>query len=700
MDRFFSFLIKHRIFIITLFVLLCVPAVLGMDRSKTSFDISTFLPKDSNSIEGAKLEEAGFSSGASTYILLENKENWRILELKKAVEAVEGVKKAEWLGDVLDIYKPEEFIPKQALEQYKKGSSEIMIITFSEQMGNQTVDGAVEQIDKLVQQGEYFGGSPVIINELKRMLKSEQPAYLAIAGGILILILMFSLSSFIAPFLCLLNIGVAIVLNYGTNFLVKSQISFLTVAIASILQLAISMDFSIFLIHRFEEDLEKTAGTNKAMVSALRATLTAISSSALTDCAGFIALMFMQNQIGADLGVVLCKGVVFSLITSLTLLPCLILATYGLGKRKHRVLLPEFKKLSGPLVKYRYALLAVVVAAFIPAFLGGQNQEYYYTSDNFMPGSSAPIIATNKISDTFGTTDTINVLYSIDMAELEREAIEAVESLPNVRSAGGLSGAVDLGFPESFLPDKIKDAFIGGDYRRFSVTLQSSLTNGELFLTIDSIRSACSQYLGQVYLTGSDAAAADMASTAKTDNLTVDLVSIALIFLIVMIAFRSLLVPVFLVLVIKGAIYINVGLNYFTGEQMIFLTPVFVGAIQLGATVDYAILFTSRYFEFRHKAIEPRQAVRETIMAVTRPLLTSMLTFFFATLSITMISSIKATREIATVVGRGALISYTVIMFALPALYVLFDRPLLATTWEFRKRKNKEIADNEGMMVS
>lgn len=699
MDRFFSFLIKRKIIVIVFFILLCVPAVLGIGLAKTSFEISSFLPREANSIKGAEIEQHEFASGEQAYVLLEGKENWQAMKLKSDIESIGEVESVEWMDDMLDIYKPEAFLSSSALEQYKKGDSTIMIITFGSGNGDIAVDASVKRITAMIEQGEYFGGSPVVINELRTLLHSEQALYLIIAGGILILILAVSLSSYIAPLLCLINIGIAIALNYGTNFLVMDRVSFLTAAIASVLQLAISMDFSIFLIHRFEEDLAKTNGdTNGAMVSALHTTLVTISSSALTDCAGFIALMFMQNQIGADLGIVLCKGVLFSLITSLTLLPCLILATYKLGRRRHRVLLPDFKKLSGPIVKLRYVLLAVAVLVFVPTFIGGANQQYYYTTENFMPDNTGPIIATNKISDTFGTTDKVYVLYESGKAALERAAMDAVEQLPDIRDVAGLSTVAGEGIPESFLPQKVKDAFAGGGYRRFSVTLKGGLDNDALFGTISKIRTAAGSVLGGVYVTGSHATAADMASTAETDNLTVDLISIAFIFLIVMIAFKSALVPLFLVLVIKGAIFINVGLNYFMGEEMIFLTPVFVGAIQLGCTVDYAILFTSRYFEFRHKTLDPKLAVRQAIVASTRPMLTSMLTFFLATMSITVVSSIKATREIATVVGRGALVSYIVIMCALPALFVLFDKPLLATTWEFR-RKRKAITDNEGMIV-
>ena len=700
MDGFFSFIIRGKIIVIAFFILLCVPAGFGIGLAKTSFEISSFLPKDANSIKGTEIERQEFASGDQAYVLLEGKEAWQAVKLKSDIESVPGVESVEWMDDMLDIYKPEDFLSQQALEQYKKGDSTIMIITFVGDMGDLAVEDAVKQISGMIEQGEYFGGMPVIVNELRTMLNREQSVYLGVAGGILILILAVSLSSYIAPLLCLVNIGIAILLNYGTNFIVMSRVSFLTVAIASVLQLAISMDFSIFLIHRFEEDLIPANGdTNKAMVSALHTTLVTISSSALTDCAGFIALMFMQNQIGADLGIVLCKGVLFSLITSLTLLPCLILATYRLGKRRHRALLPDFKRLSGPIVKLRYVLLAVAVVVFVPTFIGSANQQYYYTAENFMPDNTDPIIAANKISSVFGTTDKVSVLYDKNNAIYEQSAMDAIKRLDNIREVSGLSSSAGAGIPESFLPQRLKDAFAGGDYRRFYVTLEGNLANDALFSAIDGIKSTAEQYLGDVYITGSNAVAADMASTADSDNLRVDIISIIFIFIIVAVSFKSLLVPLFLVMVIKGAIFINVGLNYFMGEEMIFLTPVFVGAIQLGCTVDYAILFTSRYFEFRHKTLDPKAAVRQAIVASTRPLLTSMLTFFFATLSITLISSIKATREIATVVGRGALISYIVIMFALPALFVLFDKPLLAITWEFRKHK-KRPDQNEGMMVS
>ncbi|MDD5016827.1 MAG: MMPL family transporter [Eubacteriales bacterium] len=687
MNRLFSFLIKHKYWVIAFFVLICIPAVMGMRLVGTNFEISTFMPGDANSVTGSIISEEEFSTAMRAYVYLKDKENWQTLALKERIESIDGVYKVDWMDDVLDIYTPEEFLSKSALEQYKKGNATILITEFGEDVAQEVTDSAIRQISDLMEDGEYFGGQPVVLNEMRELLDNEQAVYLIIAGGILIILLAISLSSYMAPLLCIINIGIAILLNYGTNFIIKDEVSFLTMGIAAILQLAVSMDYSIFLIHRFEEDLQVLNGdVDASMVSSMRATLTAISSSAMTDCAGFIALIFMQNAIGADLGLVLSKGVIFSLIVSITFLPCLILATYKAGKKKHRVFLPSFKKLSGPLIKYRYVLLALVIVILIPAFIANGQQDYYYTTEEFMPDDTEPIIATKLVGETFGTTDSVYVLYKKDMAAYEPAAIEAIESICNIREVGGISDSVQVGIPESFLPEELKDAYIGEQYRRFTVTLERDLGNDALFSAIGSIRDTAGEYLGEVYLTGAYASAADMASTAEWDNVAVEFISMAFIFIILLIAYRSLLIPVFLVIVIKAAIYINVGINAFFGDPMIFLTPVLVGSIQLGATVDYAILFTSRYFEFRHKVLDAKEAVRQTMIAAVRPMLTSVLTFFFATLSITLVSSIKATREIATVIGRGALISLVVILFALPALFIAFDKALMATTLEFRKQ--------------
>lgn len=691
MNAVFKFLIRHKYLVISFIFLACGASLLGIPLVQTSFEMSTFMPKDANSIAGSLVEDQEFSSAAQAYVLLEDKENWQVQELKQRIENVQGVKEVQWLDDMLDIYIPEDFLSEDALSRFKKGDSMILIIEFAGGEHDKSSDGAVDEITALMEDGEYFGGQPVVLNELGRLLSHEQAYYLLIAGAILIAILAISLSSYMAPLLCIMNIGIAIVLNYGTNFLVRDQVSFLTIAIGAVLQLAVSMDFSIFLIHRFEEDLKLTNGdVNTAMASSMRTTLTAISSSALTDCAGFLALLFMQNQIGADIGIVLCKGVVFSLIASMTFLPCAILATYGLGKRRHRVLMPSLEKLSGPLIKYRFVLLAVVVAALVPGIIGSQNQQYYYTSYKFMPEDTKPIIATQKISDTFGVTDTVHVLFDNTLASQEPAAAEEIKALGSVRDVSAYSDSAAATVPDAFIPDALKDMFIGDTHRRFTVTMEHGMDNDTLFAAIDDIRDIARTHFGEdSYVTGSFASAADMASTADTDNMLVEVISIVFIFVILLIAFRSVLIPVFLVLVIKAAIYINVGYDFYFGEDMIFLTPVLVNSIQLGATVDYAILFTSRYVEFRRDATDAKQAIRQTITAATRPMLTSVLTFYFATLSITMISSIKATREISSVVGRGALISFVVIMFALPTLFILFDKPLRTTTLSLRKKKNR-----------
>ncbi len=691
MNKLFRFLVRHKVLVIIFLIFCCGASLLGIPLVKTSFEMSAFMPAGANSVTGSAIENREFSYSAQGYILIEGKENWQAKQLKQRIETIDGVKTVSWMDDMLDIYQPEDFLSGDVLAQFKKGDATLLIVSFEGADQSDFSESAVSEISAMMEDGEYFGGQPVVLSELRQTLQREQGLYLAIAGAILIGILAISLSSYIAPLLCIVNIGIAIVLNYGTNFLLRDQVSFLTVAIAAVLQLAISMDFSIFLIHRFEEDLKTVNGdVNAAMVSSMRTTLTAISSSALTDCAGFIALMFMQNLIGADIGIVLCKGVVFSLVISLTFLPCAILATYPLGKRKHRVLMPSLKKLSGPLIKYRFVLLAVVAAALIPGIIGSANQQYYYTSDRFMPENTKPIVASEKISDTFGITDTVHVLYGKALADAEPAAVQTIKALPSVRDVAAYSDSAAAMVPEAFIPDVLKDAYVGETYRRFTVTMKPGMDNDTLFAAIGDVRAAAKEYFGEdSYVTGSYASAADMASTADTDNLTVDVISMVFIFIIIMIAFRSLLIPVFLVAVIKAAIYINVGWDFYFGEDMIFLTPVLVNSIQLGATVDYAILFTSRYIEFRRVTDDPKTAIRQAIATATKPMLTSVLTFYFATLSITTISSIKATREIASVVGRGALISFVVIMFALPALFILFDKPLRATTLSLRKKKNR-----------
>lgn len=682
MNNFYALLIRHKLIVVIATLLVCIASFFGIGLVQTSFDIAAFMPEDANSSAGSLIEEDEFDSESAVYVLLEGQQNWQVLELKQRIEALGGVARVQWLDDAPGIYTPEAFLSQAALEQYKKGDATILIIGLSE-----SENDAVAKIGALLGDGAYLGGQPVVLAEIKRLLAQEQALYLLIAGGILILILAASLRSYIAPLLCVLNILLAIALNYGTNFLVTSKVSFLTVAIAAILQMAVSMDYSIFLIHRFEEELT-ASDISCAMVSSMNATLTAISSSALTDCAGFAALVFMQNQIGADLGIVLSKGVLISLLLSMTFLPCMILATYPLGKRKHRVLMPTFERFAAPLTKYRFVLLALVVIALVPGIIGSRSQTYYYTTENFMPEDTAPIIATRKIGETFGTTDTVHVLYQKSMASGEPEAIAAIASIDGVRTVCALSDTAGVGIPEAFLPEALGDAYIGENYRRFTVTLERGLDNPSLFSAIRDVRAQANAHLGESYVTGAYASAADMASTAKWDNTAVELISIAFIFVILLIAYQSLMIPVFLVVVIKAAIFINVGMSHFIGEEMIFLTPVIVGAVQLGATVDYAILLTSRYVELRKTASTAKEAVTATIRAATRPMLTSVLTFFFATLSITLISSIKATREIAMVVGRGALISFVVILFALPALFVLFDKAMISTTLALRPAKN------------
>lgn len=682
MIRFGKFVVKHRKAIIIAYIILLIPAIAGFFFTRTNYDLLSYMPDELNSKRGEELLEESFSLSGMGLIMAREKKGWQVRELISSIEQVEGVSKVVWLGDYADIYVPVEFIEPVVRERFASGDSVLLQVQFVENARSKLTNGAVEKIIGIIDGDSdiLFGGEPVIISEMQKTVDREIPIYAVIAVVMILFILNLSISSYLDPLLFLISVGVAVLINMGTNIFL-GEISFITASIASVMQLGISLDYSIFLMHRFEEEKKKYGSIEEAMESTVSKTATAIASSALTTIGGFVALVVMKNGIGQDLGLVLAKGITISLIVNLTLLPSLLLAFRKTSLRfTHRTLLPSFKPFSRWIVKSKWVLLAVFVLLMLPSFLAQSKVEYYYSNENYLPGTALSVQDTQEITREFGAADVAYVITRDEGRVREHRLVAELKRIAAVDSVVAVSEQVDLAIPESIIPEEVMAEFTGQGYRYCLVFLKSFDHEQAGFDAIDEIRAATGRLHDCYYVTGPSAMTRDLASLVDVDARNVAIVSIICIALIVALGFKSLTIPVILILAIELAIWINLSFVYFQDQAVSSLTPMIIGAIQLGATVDYAILFGLRYQENIPLFEQRIDALRQTVEDTGQSIITSALTLASATIGIALVASIKTTGEMTMLIGRGAIISALVIFLGLPPLFLLFDGLIAKTT--------------------
>ena len=680
MVRISTFVVKHRKLILTLTVLLIIPSIIGYLSTRENYDILSYMPGNLNSKQGEEILEENFNLSGQAFVVVENTEVWKVKELKSRLETVEGVEKVVWLDDFEDIALPVEFMNPDIRENFISGDFTILVIQFTDNARAESTMLAVEEIRKICGHKVLFGGEPVIMNDMQVITSKEMIYYLIIGVISIYAILSASMTSFIEPLLFLVSIGIAIIFNMGTNF-IKGEVSFITASVAAVMQLGISMDYSIFLLHRFEEERKKASNAEEAMISAISKTGIPVTASALTTIAGFAALLFMENGIGSDLGFVLAKGIVFSLLTNVTVLPCLIIIFSKFSdKYRHRPVIPTFRDISSGIVRFRWLFLVIVVLVAAPSFLAQNNLKYYYSIERYLPENSPAVMDTNRIRDIFMSTEAVYVITPDEGNVKEKELAGRIEAVDAVDSVLGLSQQVDLTIPETYIPADVKDRYIKDGYRFFEVRLSTPSDDPRTFKAVDQIREMAQDMYDECYVTGSPALTRDLASLVDTDMKKVTTISIRLNLNILAISLKSLSIPFLLVFVIEMAIWINLSIPYFQDATVSSITSIVINAIQLGATVDYAILFTSRYRENLGVVRNGLEAMKQTIEDTGRSILTSALTMIAATLGIALIASIKATGELTMMIGRGAAISMVIIFLVLPSVLLIFDKPIKYTT--------------------
>ncbi|MDF2671976.1 MAG: hypothetical protein K0R09_241 [Clostridiales bacterium] len=692
MKKVASFIVNHKKFILIFYLLAISMSFIGMRFVRVEYDMSSYLSKDMNSIQGRDILEKQFDIKGTAELMLVDKKPYEVVEIKNKIEDLPGVQKIIWMDDAEDIKKPVEFMDKATYERFQRGNYSLLQIQFTGSNDSKITQDSLKEIEKMMDGEYYLGGQAAVSGETQNTATKEMTYYSIVAVAIITIILLMATSSYLEPLLFFAAIGVAIIINMGTNF-IFGRISTMTFSVASIIQLAVSMDYSIFLLHRYHE--ESQIGDKKdAMVRAIEKTFSSVSSSALTTVAGFLALVIMKYGIGKDMGLVLAKGVFLSLISVISLLPCLVLITdKKFSSYKHKILLPSFNKISKWIVKFRNVAIILVALIAIPAFLGQTNLKYYYSDEKTLSNDKKAVVANKKIDEVFEkNNELIVIIPKSDKAKING-VVRDIKAIENISSVEGLYTMVDRAIPESFVPESVRKAFVSNEYTYFLVGIGSD-TEGEVTkVTIENLQKLLKNSYDKFYITGEPAIYLDLQNVTSSDFVNVSIISIILIGLILLITFKSITLPIILVFVIQLGIWINLSIPYFQGEVVNFISFIVIGAIQLGATVDYAILLTSRYKE-NLEELSPLEAMKKTISDTGRSVLTSVLILVAGTFSVYFITTIKSAAEITLLIGRGAIISLILVYVLLPALLLIFGRIIGSTT--FGWPKPIKIENNRG----
>ncbi len=680
MKRFYSFTVGHSKLILVVFALLFILAVFGQAAVEVNYNVTDYLPPDTPSTKALEVLSGEFAGGIPNARLMERDVSLaEALSLKGALAAVPGVEGVTWLDDAVDILQPLELQDQDTVETYYKDGAALYTLTISDEYRL----SAVEEIRALAGDNGALTGDAVSTADATTGTVAEVRLITVIAVLFVWLVLTVTTTSWAEPVLVLAGLGAATVLNAGSNVLF-GEISFVTNAAGSVLQLACTLDYSVFLIHRFAECRSGGLGAREAMVDALCKSTTSIMSSGLTTVIGFLALVFMRFGLGPDLGYALAKGIAISMLTVFLFVPALILTTYTLMERTaHRPFLPSFDGFARFVVRVMFPMLLVFAIIAVPAALASTRNDYYYGSAHIYVEGTRYGADTAAIEEVFGKSDTYVAMVKRGDIAREQALSDALHAIPEVTSVISYVDTVGAEIPMGFLGEDTLGLLVSDSYSRFVVSVDADSEGGDAFRLVEEVRAALdSLYPGEYYLAGDGVSTYDLMDTITADNLKVNLIAIAAVFLVLLLSFKSLSLPFILVLSIETAIWINMAIPYFRGSTVFYISYLIVSSIQLGATVDYAILFADRYLEFR-AALPRREAVRRTISAVTVSVCTSGSAIIVVGLGLGFVSRHGIISQLGMFLGIGGALSLAIVLFVLPALMYIFDGVILKTT---RKR--------------
>lgn len=692
-------IVQLRILILIIALILLVPSVIGYIRTRVNYDILTYLPKEIDTMKGQDILVDQFGTGAFSFCVVENMDEKDVVGLKEKIEQVDHVKDVLWYDSIADLSIPLDILPSEIYDVFNRENSTLMVILFDESTSGDGTMAAVEKIRRINDKQCFLCGMSPIIVDTKNLSEHEEPIYVAIAVGLSLLVLSLLMDSFLIPFVFLAGIGMAIMYNLGSNIFF-GDISYVTKALAAVLQLGVTMDYSIFLWHSYQEECEKrqaagvSASVDKAdaMADAVTKTISSVVGSSVTTIAGFIALCFMSFTLGLDLGIVMAKGVLIGVICCVTVLPSLILILdKPLEKTRHRAIIAGTDRISGFVTKHYRVFAVLFIALLIPAIWGYRHTDVYYKLDASLPKHLPSIIANEKLDKDYEVGAADMILVNADLSSKETRAMtEEIGRVDGVKFAFGPDNILGPSIPIDMLSDDLMEAVQNDEYKLLLVGTEYAVASDEVNDQCDQIEKIVKSYDPKGMLIGEAPCTRDLIEITDRDFKVVSAVSIGAIFLILLFVFKSALLPVILVAVIEFAIFINMGIPAYTGAVLPFIASIVIGTIQLGSTVDYAILMTNRYKQERIGGKSKKDAVVEAHRICTISVIVSALSFFAATIGVGLYSDIDMISSLCLLMARGALISMLVVILILPSMYMIFDKAICHTTAGMRDIKHKE----------
>jgi len=687
MKAFGKGIVKARFIILIVSIALLVPSAIGYFNTRVNYDILSYLPEDIETMVGQQILADDFGTGAFSMCIVEGMEFKDVAKLKTKIEEVDHVKKVIWYDSVADISIPVEIFPDETREAFVNGDATMMAVLFDTTMSSDETMDAIEEIRDVTAGQCFVSGMSAVVTDTKNLSNKETPIYVCLAVALSVLVLAISMDSFLVPLFFLLSIGMAIVYNLGTNIFM-GQISYITQALTAVLQLGVTMDYSIFLWHSYKEKQLECDNKNDAMAEAIAATITSVVGSSITTVAGFVALCFMSFTLGLDLGVVMAKGVVFGVICCVTVLPAMILVfDKAIEKTTHKVFMPNFDKLSGFVTKHYILIGILFLLIWIPAIYGYRHTEVYYNLDQTLPKDLASIQANEKLNELFEMNTTHIILADSTLSDKDMNMmLEEIGNVDGIKKTLSLNTFVGPMIPKDMIPSDLKEELDDGEYQMIMLMSEYPVASDEVNHQVDVINQIIDKYDSKGMLIGEAPCTKDLISITDVDFKTVSVVSIGLIFIIIALVFRSFSLPVILVMVIEFAIFINMGIPCYTGTKLPFIASIVIGTIQLGATVDYAILMTNRYKTERASGKEKKEAVEIAHKSSIQSVMVSALSFFAATFGVGLYSNIDMISSLCTLMSRGAIISMFVVIFVLPSMYMIFDGLIRKTSRGFIKK--------------
>ena len=690
--KFGKWVVKCRIPILILAVALLVPSLIGMIMTRINYDMLTYLPGDIDTVVGQDILMDEFGKGAFSFVIIEGMDPKDVSSLREDISHVDHVDTVLWYDDFADVSVPMEILPSKLYDAFNSGDSTMLAIFFDTSTSSDDTMEAITAIRSIAGKQCFVSGMSAMVTDLKDLCEKEEPIYVGIAVALACVAMMIFMDNWITPFVFLMSIGMAILLNMGTNYFL-GEISYLTKALSAVLQLAVTMDYSIFLWHSYEEQKSMYEDNKEAMAVAINNTLTSVVGSSITTVAGFIALCFMSYTLGLDLGIVMAKGVILGVIGCVTTLPSMILVLDKLlQKTSHKSLLPDMGKVASGITKVFPVFLILFLGLVLPSYLSykATNNEVYYDLGETLPEDMAYVVANSKLQEDFGVGATHMVLVSTDVSDTDvRAMIHEMENVEGIKYALGLESVVVPLVPEEMLPESVKEVLKSDDWELLLVNSEYKTATDEVNAQINELNTILKKYDSKGMLIGEAPCTKDLIETTDEDFKVVNTVSIVAIFVIIALVEKSITLPLILVAVIELSIFINLGLAHLTGTSLPFIAPICISTIQLGATVDYAILMTTRYKQERYEGRDKREAVTNALKVSIPSIIVSAMGLFSATFGVALYSDVDIISSLCDLMARGAIVSMFAVILFLPAMFMLFDKMICVTSIGFRN-KNAE----------